>query len=78
MEIQPGRPPQILTSLRIRDALAGSRISAVRNKLTGLGRVDRGQLIEAAHAVPVTSAFFDTPDDDTRAWLNELAPGWLP
>jgi hypothetical protein len=53
-------------------------LSALRTKLTGLSRFNRSQLIEAAHAVLVTSAFFDTLDEldeDLRTGLNSATLG---
>ena len=55
-----------LTFLDLKDEVeqAGqTAITALRNKLTGLSRFKRSELIEAAHAVLVVSAFFAALDD---------------
>jgi hypothetical protein len=48
----------------------------LRNKLMGLNRFDRSELLQAAHAVLVVSAFFaalDDLSDDLRAALNSAS-----
>jgi hypothetical protein len=68
-----------LTFLDLRDDVeqAGqSAIAALRGRLTGLSRFKRSELLEAAHAVLVISAFFtalDDLDEELRTALNSAS-----
>jgi len=71
----PGVGP-LLSFLNLTDSVqqAGqAAITQIRTRARGLARFERSQLIEAAHAVLVVSAFFDALDildADLRAGLN--------
>jgi hypothetical protein len=66
-------PALSLLDLKDNVAQAGqSAIVALRRKLTGLGRFQRSELLEAAHVVLVISAFFTALDDLDAALQTAL------
>ncbi|MFD0199622.1 MULTISPECIES: NACHT domain-containing protein [Saccharothrix] len=50
-------------------------LSSVRERVTGLHRVERTRLLEAAHAVLVITAFFETLDDIGLPFQLKLSAG---
>src|SRR5690242_16543066 len=61
-----GNIPAAIGLLQLRDEFVGQgqeAVKALRQRLTGLSRFSRSELLQAAHAVLVVGAFFAALDD---------------